>query len=150
MDPPVIRLQHSLLRNLLFPVYGGDQAAFIIIIFVAVYFGLYRFDPEFAFIGTVAAWGGVLGASLMAAPAVATITSAQHDNVLAGLKRRRFVHDIESDTWVAPLPRWLRWHHARVSSVDIGSGLTDLMGPRVVLRNLLPLSETRLLVTAWW
>jgi hypothetical protein len=150
MDKPVIQLQNSLIRNLVFPVYGIDQAIFLAVLFVVLYLGLFQFNPGFALIGTVAGWGGMLGSSLISAPAVARITQEQHSEVVAGLKRRRFTHDLETDTWTPPLPRWLRWHHTRVSSEAVGSDLFDLKGPRVVLRNLLPLSDTRLIVTPWW
>ena len=150
MDKPVIRLEHSFIRNLLFPIYGIDQAVFIIVVFCAFYLGLRQLDPDFALIGTVAGWGGVLGTSIISAPAVARITQEQHRAVIAGLNRRRYRYEVETDTWVPPLPRWLRWHHNRVSSESVGSGLVDLKGPRIVLRNLLPLSDTRLIVTPWW
>ena len=99
---------------------------------------LYRLDPDFALIGTIAGWGGVLGASIIGATAVARITSAQYADVIAELQRRRFVHEAASDSWVAPLPRWLRWHHARVSITRTGNGRIDLKGPRVFLKSLLP------------
>ncbi len=147
---PIIRLEHSLIRNLLFPIYGRDQAVFILVLVPIFYLTLYHFNPGFALIGTIAGWGGGVGASIIGAPAVVRITAAQHAGVIAELQRRRFVHELASDSWVAPLPRWLRWHHARVSHIRTDDGLIDLKGPRVILKNLVPLSDTRLFVTPLW
>jgi hypothetical protein len=147
MEKPVIRLQHSLIRNLLFALHGIDQAVFVISLLVVFYLGLFQLNPGFALIGTVAGWAGMLGSSLISAPAVARITAEQLSEVLAGLKRHHFNYDPATDTWAPPLPRWLRWHHTRVSSESVDGCLFDLKGPRLILRNLLPLSDTRLMVT---
>lgn len=149
-DPVVIRLQHSFARNLLLPWHGVDQAVFSLVLIGVVFAVLHRLDPGFAIIATASAWAGIVGMLLVTAPAVAMITPAQYAEVVASLNRHGFTHRAATGSWYAPLSRWLRWQAASVTGNPIGDDLVELKGPRLFLKNLLPLSNSRLFVTPLW
>lgn len=88
--------------------------------------------------------------SLTTAPAAVVLTQTQFLEVLKKLSSMGFVHDETAKTWTAPLPRWLRWKHAYVSHEEAENGCIRLKGPRLFLRNLLPLAEDRLFITPLW
>lgn len=103
-DPVMIRLQHSLARNLLLPWHGIDQFAFSMVLVGVILAVFHRVDPDAVMFVTASAWAGIVGVSLGTAPAVATITTAQYADVVRNLKRRGFTHHDATRSLHAPCP----------------------------------------------
>ncbi len=144
-----IRLRHSLLRNLILAFRSLDQMVFSLGLIAAVYWFSATYQPDAALLMTACGWGGMTAMSLTTAPAVAVITPEQFAQVAAKLERWRYRYCPHDASWVAPLPRWLRWNSAKVQGEPAGD-MVRLTGPRLFLKRLLPLSDTGFFVSPLW
>lgn len=68
-DPVVIRVQHSLVRNLSLPWHNIGQFAFSVVLIGVILAIFHRVDLDVVMFVMASAWAGITGVSLGTAPA---------------------------------------------------------------------------------
>lgn len=145
-----LKMKRPILVTMAIPWSGWDQAIFTIIMMACLAIFVNWIAPELTLSLIVGAWGGVIGNALITAPAEIELDIHEKVAAIDKLVASKYVFEESDNSWTAPLPSWLRWNYAKIDFREIGDLRFIMSGPRIMIRQLIPLSKNRFFGPQLW